>query len=634
MNRWFGVKLHMIKLILLMALFVSCFSCYFIPVSAAQKGECGEDLSWTLNAGTLTIKGEGAMTDFEEPEMSPWFEYREDIIRVVFPEKITSIGNLAFYGCKNLTSVVLPDTVTRIGHYAFAECESLYILDLGSGVQKIGKRAFYKCLNLNTVDLPAGLTEINDQAFYRCESLVTVSIPRFVTSFGNAVFAYCKRLISVVIYADVNVIPKWTFYSCDMLVYVTFPPNVKDVEDSAFEGCDSISTVFYQGSDGNASNIKQAIAEDVPLFADFGIVKNGTQINNTITSSEYIDNNDDTYTVNNYTVTIEDDVITTTIVEVTKEKVDFVPDVTPSPTPTQSPSGSPSQLPEATPSATSKPIINPSDKYDTKIIVTVKDSSEWDTAKKQVDEALKKVNNTYSNSAKPGEKVVDVYIQDGTIDNTFISEFTGRDLLMNVHTSDGSVWKVDCSELVENTVVYDTNYSYTVTEGSKDNAKELGTDNCYQLSFNEDAKINAQIVVKVPAKNTANSNAFLYQVEEDGSYTRLQAVRVGSDGNVNLYLGAVDDKTEYVIGIDVPDEKTDDVIIPDELAAEYNNAIERLEKIEYVITGVNSSWGMGMGRVTVILICVLVGCAVVVGVAMGIMNKRKLKKMYSNNAKV
>lgn len=49
----------------------------------------------------------------------------DDVKSVEIPDSVTSIGNAAFGGCKNLTSVTIPDSVTSIGDYAFNYCTSL-----------------------------------------------------------------------------------------------------------------------------------------------------------------------------------------------------------------------------------------------------------------------------------------------------------------------------------------------------------------------------------------------------------------------------------------------------------------------------------------------------------------------------
>ena len=78
-----------------------------------ESGSCGSNLTWSLNGGTLVITGSGAMTDFPESTMAPWYPYREEILRLELPSGLTSIGNLAFYECKYLTAVVIPSSVAK-----------------------------------------------------------------------------------------------------------------------------------------------------------------------------------------------------------------------------------------------------------------------------------------------------------------------------------------------------------------------------------------------------------------------------------------------------------------------------------------------------------------------------------------
>lgn len=48
---------------------------------------------------------------------------------VIIPNEITSIGNKAFYYCKNLTSITIPTSVTSIGSSAFEGCTGLQTVD-------------------------------------------------------------------------------------------------------------------------------------------------------------------------------------------------------------------------------------------------------------------------------------------------------------------------------------------------------------------------------------------------------------------------------------------------------------------------------------------------------------------------
>ena len=45
-----------------------------------------------------------------------------EIIDLVVPNSVTSIGNSAFSGCSGLTSVTIPESVTSIGESAFSGC--------------------------------------------------------------------------------------------------------------------------------------------------------------------------------------------------------------------------------------------------------------------------------------------------------------------------------------------------------------------------------------------------------------------------------------------------------------------------------------------------------------------------------
>ena len=70
----------------------------------AVRGTCGDDLTWTLERGVLTIFGTGAMTDYAQGT-APWYSRRVVISEIVLNEGLTSIGSYAF------------DGITAIAHY-------------------------------------------------------------------------------------------------------------------------------------------------------------------------------------------------------------------------------------------------------------------------------------------------------------------------------------------------------------------------------------------------------------------------------------------------------------------------------------------------------------------------------------
>lgn len=107
------------------------------------EGECGKNVSYRLvSDGTLTIFGEGAMTNFSSGKPAPWKDYKENIKRVVVEEGVTSIGSQSFNGYKSLESIDFPDTLEIINSNAFQNCSLLAEISIPKNVTAIKERAF------------------------------------------------------------------------------------------------------------------------------------------------------------------------------------------------------------------------------------------------------------------------------------------------------------------------------------------------------------------------------------------------------------------------------------------------------------------------------------------------------------
>lgn len=87
--------------------------------------------------------------------------------------KLTEIGEDAFYGCDNLEDINIPDGVTRIGKSAFELNFSLRKINIPSSVTYIAENAF-ACAHLDSIDIPAGVTFIGRGAFWKCDKLKKV----------------------------------------------------------------------------------------------------------------------------------------------------------------------------------------------------------------------------------------------------------------------------------------------------------------------------------------------------------------------------------------------------------------------------------------------------------------------------
>ena len=250
------------------------------------------------------------------------------------------------------------------------------------------------------------------------------------------------------------------------------------------------------------------------------------------------------------------------------------------------------------------------------ITLTVEDNEVWAEAQAAVVQTL-----TEMGDAETVE--LQVYLeQDVAMDTSFVQSLVGRDLQTEVLAADGSVWRLDCAELKANEVGETLNYAHSVGEATEEDKTGLGTDACYTVQFADSAEMKSEVLIALPVSQ--GNNAFLYQKETDGSYTRLQAVSVDETGNAHFYLASVDKETDYVIGINVPGESTDDVILADRAT---QNAIMRLEKIEYVETGVRELHGFTATQIVLFAIVILVIAAIVIGVVMYVLNKQKMEKM-------
>ena len=179
--------------------------------NTATSGKCGENVSWSLKDGVLTISGSGKMTDYHYDD-SPFYN-REDIKSVVIKSGVTSIGYDAFRDCSSLTSVTIPSSVTSIGSDTFRRTKWLenqqkknplvvvngILIDgtkcsgkvtIPSSVTSIGGWAFEGCTSLTSITIPKSVTSIGRRAFYDCDSLKSITIPSSVTSIDGWAFGY------------------------------------------------------------------------------------------------------------------------------------------------------------------------------------------------------------------------------------------------------------------------------------------------------------------------------------------------------------------------------------------------------------------------------------------------------------
>lgn len=147
--------------------------------SVIVTGKYGAN-TWELKQnGTFTMAGTGAMKNgtFRNAETDPgvnWYPFRDQIKVVILQDGITSVGDCAFLGCRNLETVELPTSITSIGQHTFRNCSSLQSITLPEGVTSIGRVAFDGCNVMTEISIPVTMKTIAEYAFDECKELKTV----------------------------------------------------------------------------------------------------------------------------------------------------------------------------------------------------------------------------------------------------------------------------------------------------------------------------------------------------------------------------------------------------------------------------------------------------------------------------
>lgn len=162
-------------------------------IAGATSGECGENATWSYDAGTrtLTVSGKGAIYDYKNSSEIPWFQHNVNVDALVIEDGITRIGNYAFYQCEE-GSVKVPDSVTSIGDHAFDESPYLYTITIPSAVEVIGASAFANGERTEHVYIKSDTVEIGKEAFAGCAKMNYMTVHGHVRSIGQDAFRGCE----------------------------------------------------------------------------------------------------------------------------------------------------------------------------------------------------------------------------------------------------------------------------------------------------------------------------------------------------------------------------------------------------------------------------------------------------------
>ena len=213
------------------------------------------------------------------------------------PNTVTTIGDRAFRGCKNLLSIEIPISVDSIGWGAFYGCDSLSKIQIYNPVPPLlGKQvpwdsigyifssygAYITCIvpygslsayqhsewaDYKIAFVEADLASNQMQYTTLNKSIVNpqnmqekiifnsnengkgvITFSNILTSIGNHAFSDCYNLKSITIPNRVKVIGDYAFWHCDRLRSVTIPRSVKKIGERAFGYCERLTSIKYEGT--------------------------------------------------------------------------------------------------------------------------------------------------------------------------------------------------------------------------------------------------------------------------------------------------------------------------------------------------------------------------------------------------
>lgn len=133
----------------------------------------------------------------------------------------------------------------------------------------LGDSAFYNCTQLKEVDLP-NVLYLYASVFRGCTSLETVNLPEFIgladNRYDNHWFGGCTSLRSITLPKVTVVGQQYAFSGCTSLEYVDLPMATK-IPTMCFDNCRTLKALILRRIDGIATLVNaNAIPQSAPVY--------------------------------------------------------------------------------------------------------------------------------------------------------------------------------------------------------------------------------------------------------------------------------------------------------------------------------------------------------------------------------
>ena len=213
----------------------------------------------------MTFRVKYVNKDWKEVKVDDWYyRYRyftfrnygdcEKLEEIELTDGVYYLDSQAFYGCKNLVRVILPDTLNEIRDLAFGNCVSLESIVFPKSLINVGKSIFYGCKKLTNISVDSAnkrLYAVNNSIMDRTnnklvygfvdESTTDYSIPDGVSTIGKHALACNEQLLSIYIPNSVQVIEDFAFEGCVSLESINIPASVTVVNKRILKNCRKVS---------------------------------------------------------------------------------------------------------------------------------------------------------------------------------------------------------------------------------------------------------------------------------------------------------------------------------------------------------------------------------------------------------
>lgn len=216
----------------------------YTPTTPANPKPANNEI-WYNSGGTTYATTPHNVDAFGANIISNLYDAEKECWVITFDGNVTTIGDEAFYNCKNLRTIILPDSITSIEADAFHMCSNLTSVTIPSSVTKIGNNAFYRCDNLTNLyidDLVWWCSNKFDSSplsyadnLYLNGKLVTdVVIPKEVSVIRQGFGSCCIKSITI---EDGVASIACRLSSSNSMTSVYIPKSVVYINNGAFEGC-------------------------------------------------------------------------------------------------------------------------------------------------------------------------------------------------------------------------------------------------------------------------------------------------------------------------------------------------------------------------------------------------------------